>query len=95
MKTLFTMLALVALTLTASAQTFTTTQKTKRQAKAAPPPPITTREPQGALQRGARGGNVLQMFNPKAPARFGTAADSLVYDETGKWRGIKLFEIVF
>lgn len=95
MKTLITMLALVALTLTASAQTFTTTSRTRKQAKAAPPPPISKRESQGALQRGARGGNVLQLFNPKAPAKYGTAADSLAIDEAGKWRGIKLFEIVF
>lgn len=97
MKTTLTTLSifLFALVLNASAQTFTTTHKAKRQVKAAAPPPITTRAPQGALQRGARGGNVLQMFNPKAPAKYGTAADSLVMDETGKWRGIKFLEIVF
>jgi threonine/homoserine/homoserine lactone efflux protein len=94
MKSL-TVSILFALALSASAQTFTTTSKAKKQAKAAPPPPLEQRQPQGALQRGARGGNVLQMFNPKAPAKYGTAADSLVMDETGKWRGIKLFEFFF
>ena len=94
MKTL-TMSILLALALSASAQTFTTTTKAKKQTKAAPPPPLTERQPQGALQRGARGGNVLQMVNPKAPAQYGTSAESLVMDETGKWRGIKFLEILF
>lgn len=96
MKTL-TISILLALLLagSASAQSFTAKQKAKAQNKALHPPPISNREPQGALQRGARGGNPLQMLNPKAPAQYGTAADSLVMDETGKWRGIKLIEIVF
>ena len=48
----------------------------------------------GALVRGARGGNFLQMYNPKAPAIYGTAEDSVIIDpETGKWKGIKLFTI--
>ncbi|MEP6603972.1 MAG: hypothetical protein ABJB69_08500 [Spartobacteria bacterium] len=90
-----TMSILLALAVSVSAQTFTTTSKTKKQTKAAPPPPISERIPQGALQRGARGGNVLQMVNPKAPARYGTSTDSLIMDETGKWRGIKFIEILF
>jgi hypothetical protein len=90
-----TLLILLALTVDASAQTFTTTTKAKKQTKPQAPPPISQREPQGALQRGARGGNMLQMLNPKAPARYGTAADSLTMDETGKWRGIKFLEFFF
>lgn len=77
------------------AQTFTTTTKAKQQTKPQQRVPLSKREPQGALQRGARGGNPLQMLNPKAPAQYGTPADSLVMDDSGKWRGIKLFEIVF
>jgi hypothetical protein len=94
MKTLMLSI-LLALTVGASAQTFTATTKTRKQTKPQAPPPISQREPQGALQRGARGGNILQMFNPKAPARYGTSADSLVMDETGKWRGIKFLEFFF
>ena len=90
-----TMSILLALAVSVSAQTFTTTTKAKKQAKPQKPPPISEREPQGALQRGARGGNILQMFNPKAPARYGTSADSLIMDENGKWRGIKFFEFFF
>ena len=96
MKTLTASLVLaLALVASASAQTFSTTSKAKRQVKTAAPPSLQQRQPQGALQRGARGGNVLQMFNPKAPAKYGTAADSVVFDDSGKWRGIKLFEFFF
>lgn len=90
-----TMSILLALAVSASAQTFTAPATSKKAHKAASPPPLVHRQPQGALQRGARGGNVLQMVNPKAPAQYGTSADSLIIDETGKWRGIKFFEIVF
>jgi hypothetical protein len=92
---IFCMSILFAFAATGSAETFTTTTKAKKQTKTQQRPPLTKREPQGALQRGARGGNPLQMLNPKAPAQYGTAADSLAMDENGKWRGIKLFEIVF
>ena len=94
MKTLtISMLAVGLLACGAQAQTLTT--KGPKNTKALHPPPISNRQPQGALQRAARGGNPLQMLNPKAPPQYGTAADSLVMDESGKWRGIKIFEIVF
>jgi hypothetical protein len=90
-----TMSILLALAVSASAQTFTAPAGPKKTRKASSPPPISQREPQGALQRGARGGNVLQMVNPKAPAKYGTSGDSLIMDETGKWRGIKFLEFFF
>jgi hypothetical protein len=35
-------------------------------------------------------------LNPKAPAVYGKSEDSVVLDgETGKWKGIKLFTILF
>ena len=93
---ILSMSILFALIFNVSAQTFTTTTKSKKQVTTQQRrAPITTRQPQGALQRGARGGNPLQMLNPRAPAQYGTAADSLAMDENGKWRGIKLLEIVF
>ena len=60
----------------------------------------------GVIQRGIRGGNFWQMFNPKAPAKYGTSQDAISYDpstvnyntrhdESGKWRGIKLFVFRF
>jgi hypothetical protein len=60
------------------------------------PPPISKSEPQGVIPRAIRGGNPLQMINPKAPEKYGTSAQSVVLDpDTGKWKGIKLFEIFF
>jgi hypothetical protein len=51
----------------------------------------------GAIPRGFRGGNPLQMFNPKAPAKYGNWVQSTSFDSDvpGKWKGIKLFELVF
>lgn len=93
---ILTMSILVALAATVSAQTYSTTQqKAAQKKKALNPPPVSWREPEGALQRGARGGNILQMVNPKAPARYGTSADSLIMDESGKWKGIKFLEFFF
>jgi hypothetical protein len=49
------------------------------------------------VPRAARGGNPLQMLNPAAPARYGTWVESTSFDPNipGKWKGIKLFEILF
>ena len=61
---------------------------------ATPPPVVEQRNVEGAVPRGVRGGNPLQMLNPTAPARYGTAAQSVILEPyTGKWNGIKLFEI--
>jgi hypothetical protein len=50
----------------------------------------------GVIPRAVRGGNPLQMLNPRAPARYGTAEHVTVKPEDpGKWNGIKLFEIYF
>jgi hypothetical protein len=37
------------------------------------------------------------MLNPRAPARYGTAQQSVAVkpEDPGKWNGIKLFEIYF
>ncbi len=45
----------------------------------------------------ARDRNPLQMLNPRAPAKYGTAEQSVMFDPNvpGKWNGIKLFQIVF
>ena len=84
---------LIALVATAGAQTFKARQK--KLPKPSPPPVVRKENTDGVLPRAARGGNPLQMLNPKAPAKYGTAAQSVILDETGKWRGIKLFEIFF
>ena len=92
--TIFAMLAGRAI-----GQTFTAPVQPQRpiQPRPTPTPPITAREVQGVLPRAVRGGNPVQMLNPAAPARYGTSEQSVTLkpDGTGKWNGIKLFEIVF
>ena len=40
--------------------------------------------------------NLLQLFNPFAPAKYGSALDNTIEDpKTGKARGWKLFSIRF
>jgi hypothetical protein len=87
---------IIALTATASAQTFQTPATRKNIRRPTPPPPVYKENVQGVIPRAARGGNPLQMLNPNAPPKYGTAAQSVILDpDTGKWRGIKLFEILF
>ena len=73
------------------------------------PPPLAPAPVDGVIPRAVRGGNPLQMFNPKAPAKYGTSQQAIVYDpapmntvpaqngqnDGGKWRGIKFFEFRF
>ena len=75
-------------------KTFTT--RTTGKAKPSPtPPPVRKENTDGVLPRMSRG-NPFQMLNPKAPAQYGRAEDSVELDpETGKWKGIKLFTINF
>jgi hypothetical protein len=83
----------------AFAQTFIAPIEPQRPIQPAPrpPPTINPREAQGVVPRAVRGGNPAQMLNPGAPARYGTAEQSVTLkpDGSGKWNGIKLFEIVF
>jgi hypothetical protein len=60
-------------------------------------PPMAPAPVGGAIPRGVRGGNFLQMFNPKAPAKYGTSRDSILYDQNNpsKITGIKLFVFQF
>ena len=81
-------------------------QKQQPQRKA---PVLTPRDIDGVIPRGIRGGNFLQMFNPKAPAKYGTSREAIVFDpppmhsavaqngqtDAGKWKGIKFFEFRF
>ena len=75
----------------------TFTAKVQKKPRPAPtPPPLKKQNTDGVLARAARGGNPLQMLNPKAPAVYGKAEDSVELDpDTGKWKGIKLFTINF
>ncbi|HEV2965309.1 MAG TPA: hypothetical protein VGW97_00245 [Chthoniobacterales bacterium] len=78
-------------------KTKTFTAKTVSKTRPAPsPPPLRKENTEGVLARATRGGNPLQMLNPKAPAVYGRAEDNVFLDpETGKWKGIKLLTINF
>jgi hypothetical protein len=88
---------IMALAMTASAQTFRTPAAKNSFTRPLPsPPPISAVNLQGVIPRAVRGGNPLQMLNPYAPAQYGTAAKNVVLEpETGKWKGIELFEADF
>src|SRR3954468_4038026 len=66
-------------------------------------PPLAPVPVDGVIPRGVRGGNFLQMFNPKAPAKYGTSLDAVVFQprwlgapfEDEKWKGIKFFVFQF
>ena len=74
-----------------------------------PAPPLARKPVDGVIPRGLRGGNFLQMFNPKAPAKYGTSLDAVCFDpapmhvavaqngqtDAGKWKGIKFFVFNF
>lgn len=81
----------------AGAQTFTAPlDKTRGPQRERPAAPISREPVTGVLPRAFRGGNPLQMLNPRAPAKYGTAEQSVVFDPfTGKWRGIKLLTFNF
>jgi hypothetical protein len=61
------------------------------------PAPLPRPAVSGVIPRAIRGGNPLQMLNPFAPAKYGTAEEnvSLDPDVPGKWDGIKFFSISF
>lgn len=71
----------------------------RKQRGAEPPrPPRTGQRPlSGVVPRALRGHNPLQLFNPHAPAIYGTAEENVMTDpdDPGKWKGIKLFSISF
>jgi hypothetical protein len=61
--------------------------------------PATEAGPQvtGVIARAIRSGNLPQMLNPLAPAKYGTAEENVLLDpdRPGKWDGIKLLGISF
>jgi hypothetical protein len=81
----------------------------RKQAPERKAPPLAPVPVDGVIPRGVRGGNFLQMFNPKAPAKYGTSQEAVVYDpapmhtvparngqnDGGKWKGIKFFVFRF
>jgi hypothetical protein len=88
---------LLALTASAGAQTLRAPVTKKQVKRPAPPPPVYKKKVDGVVPRAfQQGGNPLQMLNPYAPAKYGTAEEHVVLDpETGKWKGIRLFTFNF
>src|SRR6185437_13259110 len=98
MKKLFAIVVTTLISSAAFAQTYTAPVITGRvPGPPKPPPPLPAIAPGGVVPRAVRGGNPLQMLNPAAPARYGTAQQSVALkpDGSGKWDGIKLFEFTF
>jgi hypothetical protein len=54
-------------------------------------------EVRGAIPRAIRGGNPLEMLNPFAPAKYGTAEDDTILDpqQPNRAEGIKFFSVNF
>jgi hypothetical protein len=100
MKTSLLVLCLIA---TAASSAFAETYRApitrprQKQQRERPAPPVTRTDVDGVIPRGIRGGNFLQMFNPKAPAKYGTSQEAISYDpnDPGKWKGIKFFVFRF
>ena len=111
MKTCLLVLCLIA---TAATSVFAETYRApvrppRKQPKERKPPPLAPVPVDGVIPRAVRGGNLLQMFNPKAPAKYGTSQDAVVFDpapmnsataqngqtDPGKWKGIKFFVFRF
>ena len=108
MKKLFAIAVTMLISSAAFAQTYTAPVIThKAPVPPKPAPPLPARAPSGVVPRAVRGGNPLQMLNPAAPARYGTAQQSVTLkpgdpgqrngkpEDPGKWNGIKLFEFYF
>jgi hypothetical protein len=87
---------LFSLVAVAGAQTLRAPLK-KKAVKTQTPPAVPRQKVDGVIPAAFQpGGNPLQMLNPKAPAKYGTAQQHVDIDpRTGKWKGIKLFSITF
>lgn len=111
MKTCLLVVTLIALAASSVfAETYQSPVKPRRkQPQERKPPPLAPAPVDGVLPRAVRGGNPLQMLNPRAPAKYGTSQEAISYDpaplfvatsqngstDGGKWRGIKFFVFRF
>src|SRR4030088_2812259 len=74
-------------------------ERTRQKSQRERPTPLSPGKVDGVNPRGIRGGNFLQMFNPKAPAKYGTSQEAIVFHprslgapfEEEKGKGIKFF----
>ena len=86
-----------------------TVPPTRKQPKERKAPPLAPAPVDGVIPRAVRAGNPIQMLNPKAPPKYGTSQEAIVYDpapynqvpsqngqnDGGRWRGIKFFVFRF
>ena len=81
----------------AETHTFIAPLPQTRQPRQRPAPPISKPDVDGVIPRAVRGGNPLQMLNPRAPRKYGTSQEAITYDpnDPAKWKGIKFFEFRF
>jgi hypothetical protein len=84
-------------------------ERTRQKQQRERPTPLAPGKVDGVIPRAVRGGNFLQMFNPKAPAKYGTSQEAIVFvpspmnsvpaqngqTDPGKWKGIKFFVFQF
>ena len=75
----------------------TTFEQRQRARQTRQPAALSERNVSGVIPRAIRGGNPLQMLNPLAPAKYGTAEESVSLDPDvpGKGNGINFFSISF
>jgi hypothetical protein len=93
------LIAAAVIPVVAETNTFTAPATPPKQ-RQRPAPPISKRDVDGVIPRAVRGGNPLQMLNPRAPRKYGTSQDAVSMDLTDlrrpeRWRGIKFFEFRF
>jgi hypothetical protein len=69
----------------------------QRAARTDRPATLSARAVSGVIPRAIRGGNPLQMLNPFAPAKYGTADESVSPDPdvAGRVKGINFINISF
>jgi hypothetical protein len=104
MKTSLLVLCLIATASSVLGETYRAPiERTRQKQQREKPTPLSPGKVDGVIPRGVRGGNFLQMFNPKAPAKYGTSLDAVVFQprwlgasfEEEKWKGIKFFVFQF
>jgi hypothetical protein len=81
----------------ATAPSHTASFESRHHARQTHRPAPLSQQVSGVIPRAIRGGNALQMLNPFAPAKYGTAEESVSLDPDvpGKGNGIKFFSISF
>ena len=91
------LIAAAVIPVVAETQTFTAPANHTKAGPRSAPPISKKMDVDGIVPRAIRGGNPLQMLNPRAPRKYGTSLEAVSYDQNdpNKWRGIKFFEFRF